>query len=232
MPESEAHHFGRNSCTAAAAEDDAILRHRSAVWRHHSVMDNTAAAELELSRLLLPIQPDDHVQGAADARYTLVEYGDYECPDCGQLFGTLCELRADLGDELRLAFRHYPRSGVHPHAQQAAEAAEAAGGQNRFWEMHDLLFRNQGALKTKNLERYAQQLALDPDRFHKDLKTRAFEQRVREDFRRGVANGVYGTPGLFINGVRYSGGLDRDSLLSYLRHVIDHDGTVPGREPN
>jgi protein-disulfide isomerase len=172
------------------------------------------------------------VQGAPDARYTLVEYGDYECPDCGQLFGTLCELRADLGDELRLAFRHYPRSGVHPHAQQAAEAAEAAGAQNRFWEMHDLLFRNQGALKTKNLERYAQELALDRDRFHKDLKTRAFEQRVREDFRRGVANGVYGTPGLFINGVRYSGGLDRDSLLSHLRHVIDHDGTVPGREPN
>jgi protein-disulfide isomerase len=182
-------------------------------------MDNGTATELELSRLLLPIQPDDHVQGSPDARYTLVEYGDYECPACGQLFATLRELHGEIGDELRLAFRHYPRSGVHPHAQQAAEAAEAAGAQNRFWEMHELLFQNQTALKTKHLERYAEQLQLDRKRFREDLKTRAFEQRVREDFRRGVTNGVYGTPGLFINGVRYSGELDRDSLLSNLKQA-------------
>jgi protein-disulfide isomerase len=180
-------------------------------------MDALVQTELDLSQLLLPIQPDDHVQGRAEARYTLVEYGDYECPDCGQLFATLAELRAELGDELRLAFRHYPRSGIHPHAQQAAEAAEAAGAQNRFWEMHDLLFRNQHALKTKDLKRYAEQLELDRKRFHEDLKTRAFEQRVREDFRRGVTNGVYGTPGLFINGVRYSGALDRDTLRASLK---------------
>lgn len=153
------------------------------------------------------------MQGLPDARYTLVEYGDYECPDCGRLFVTLRELHTQLGDELRLAFRHYPLSGVHPQAQQAAEAAEAAGAQGRFWEMHDLLFANQTALGTKELNQYAEQLSLDTHRFHDELKHRTYEDRVREDFRRGVANGVYGTPGLFINGVRHDGALDLNSLL-------------------
>jgi protein-disulfide isomerase len=167
----------------------------------------------DLSKLLLPIQQDDHVQGLPNARYTLVEYGDYECPDCGRLFVTLRELHTQLGDELRFAFRHYPRSGVHPHAQRAAEAAEAAGAQGRFWEMHDLLFTNQTALGTKDLERYAKQLSLDAKRFHDEMKHRTYEDRVREDFRRGVENGVYGTPALFVNGVRHDGALDLNSLL-------------------
>lgn len=179
-------------------------------------MSTPAPTEVDFSRLLLPIGPDDHVQGAAEARYTLVEYGDYECPDCGRLFLTLQQLHAELGDQLRLAFRHYPRSGIHPHAQQAAEAAEASGAQERFWEMHDLLFQHQSALKTRDLKAYARQLGLEEKRFADDLKNRAFEQRVRDDFRRGVANGVYGTPGLFINGVRYDGALDRDALLGEL----------------
>ena len=180
-------------------------------------MDSNAGTNLDSSRLLLPIQPDDHVQGLADARYTLVEYGDYECPDCGRLFYTLRDIRSSLGQELRLAFRHYPRSGIHPQAQQAAEAAEAAGAQNCFWEMHDLLFQNQSALKRKDLERYARQLPIDAPRFNEELKNRMYEQRVREDFRRGVENGVYGTPGLFINGVRYDGAIDHDSLLERLK---------------
>src|ERR1700761_1081630 len=121
-------------------------------------MATPVRGESDLSQLLLPIQPDDHVQGLPDAQYTLVEYGDYECPACGELFVVLRELHKDLGDELRLAFRHYPRSGIHPHAQQASEAAEAAGTQGRFWEMHDLLFENQRALRTKDLVRYAGQL--------------------------------------------------------------------------
>jgi len=172
---------------------------------------------LDSSRLLLPIQGDDHVQGSADARFTLVEYGDYQCPDCGRLFFALREMRASLMDEMRLAFRHYPRSGIHPQAQQAAEAAEAAGAQDRFWEMHDVLFQNQNALTRKDLELYARDLSLDVARFREELKNHTYEQRVREDFRRGVANGVYGTPGLFINGVRYDGALDRDSLRERLK---------------
>jgi protein-disulfide isomerase len=180
-------------------------------------MSSSPQEALDLSRLLLPIQPDDHIQGAPDAKYTLVEYGDYECPDCGRLFLIIRQLRAQLGDELRLLFRHYPRSGIHPHAQQAAEAAEAAGAQGRFWEMHDLLFANQNALRTKDLYEYAEQLSLDTQRFRGELKNRTYEDRVREDFRRGVANGVYGTPALFINGVRDNGALEQDSLLAQLK---------------
>jgi protein-disulfide isomerase len=179
-------------------------------------MSSPPQGALDLSRLLLPIQPDDHAQGPPDAKYTLVEYGDYECPDCGHLFFTIRHLRVQLGDELRLVFRHYPRSGVHPHAQQAAEAAEAAGAQGRFWEMHDLLFANESALATKDLYGYAEQLSLDMQRFRDELKHRTYENYVREDFRRGVANGVYGTPALFINGIRDNGALEQDSLLAQL----------------
>jgi protein-disulfide isomerase len=167
---------------------------------------------LDLSKLLLPVQADDHIQGPADASYTLVEYGDYECPDCGRLFVALRKLCTQPGVSIRLIFRHYPRSGVHPHAQQAAEAAEAAGAQGRFWELHDLLFENQSALRTKDLYKYAERISLDAERFRGDLKHRIYENRVREDFRRGVENGVYGTPGLFINGVRYNDALDEEAL--------------------
>jgi len=118
---------------------------------------------------------------------------------------------------MRIVFRHYPRSGIHPHAQQAAEAAEAAGVQSRFWRMHDLLFEHQNALRTKDLLRYAKQLELDERRFRGELKERTYENRVREDFRRGVANGVYGTPALFVNGIRYDGELGTDSLLRRVR---------------
>jgi protein-disulfide isomerase len=169
--------------------------------------------DLDLSKLLLPIQPDDHIQGSPDALYTLVEYGDYECPECGRLFATIRDLHVRFGDRLQLVFRHYPLSGIHPHAQQAAEASEAAGAQGRFWEMHDLLFANQNASKKSDLYRYAEQLSLDSRRFRDELQRRVYAERVHEDFRRGVANGVYGTPGLFINGVRYNGRLDLDSLL-------------------
>jgi protein-disulfide isomerase len=168
---------------------------------------------LQLSRLLLPIQPDDHVQGPAGARLTLVEYGDYQCPACGALFITIRQFHEQLAQDIRIVFRHYPLSGLHPDAQLAAEAAEAAGAQGKFWEMHDLLFQNQHALTRKFLEQYAAQLALDTDRFRKDLKDRTFESRVREDFKRGVANGVYGTPGLFVNGIRHDGAMDAQSIL-------------------
>jgi protein-disulfide isomerase len=137
------------------------------------------------------------VQGPAAASLTLVEYGDYECPDCGRLFEIIRDLQHTLGRKLRIVYRHYPLSGIHPHAQQAAEAAQAAGAQGRFWEMH----------------------ALDMDRFRVELKKQVYRERVREDFRRGVENGVYGTPGLFLNEVRHAGAWDRDTLLQKLNPV-------------
>src|SRR5882724_6833141 len=111
--------------------------------------------------LLNPVHDWDHIRGPADAAYTLVEYGDYECPACGRLFGTLQSVQQEFGTRLRLVYRHYPLSGIHKHAQMAAEAAEAAGAQGHFWEMHDLLFQHQDALDEKHLLRYAEQLGLD-----------------------------------------------------------------------
>jgi protein-disulfide isomerase len=170
----------------------------------------------DLSRLLLPIRPLDHVHGPEDARFTLVEYGDYECLDCGRLYLILGDLQKDIAAILRIVFRQYPLSGVHPHAQQAAEAAEAAGAQGKYWEMHALLFERQTALRTKDLLRYAEELALDVDRFHQELKNETYHDRVRADFLAGVQNGVFGTPGLFLNGIRYAGEWDKESLRSRL----------------
>jgi len=171
----------------------------------------------DLSRLLLPIRPSDHVQGPEDAPYTLVEYGDYECPDCGLLYVTLRDLQRDIASRLRIVFRHYPLSGIHHHAQQAAEAAEAAGAQGKFWDMHTMLFERQQALHTRDLIRYAGELTLDVERFRHELKSETYTDRVRADFRAGVQNGVYSTPGLFLNGVRYDGKWNEESLRSLLK---------------
>jgi protein-disulfide isomerase len=167
----------------------------------------------DLSRLLLPIRSEDHVFGLENAEITLVEYGDYECPECGRLFTAIHRLQETSPERLRIAFRHYPRSGLHPYAQQAAEAAEAAGAQGKFWQMHDLLFQNQQRLQRKDLVGYAEQIGLDGKRFLNELKKGIYTDRVREDFRLGVQNGVYGTPGLFVNGVRYNGPYDAESLV-------------------
>ena len=177
----------------------------------------------DLSRLLLPIRPLDHVLGPEDARYTLVEYGDYECPDCGRLYVVLRDLQKDIASRLTVVFRHYPRSGVHRHAQQAAEAAEAAGAQGKFWEMHALLFERQQALQTKDLIRYAEELSLDVERFRRELKSETHSERVRADFLAGVQNGVYGTPSLFLNGVRYDREWDKESLRRQLNPMSRDD---------
>jgi protein-disulfide isomerase len=169
------------------------------------------------SRLLLPIRPLDHAHGPEDAPYMLVEYGDYECPDCGRLYVTLRDLRRDSASRLRFVFRHYPLSGIHHHAQQAAEAAEAAGAQGKFWEMHTLLFERQAALHTKDLIHYAGELNLDVERFRNELKNQIYSETVRADFIAGVQNGVNHTPGLFLNSVRYDGNLDRESLRILLK---------------
>jgi len=169
------------------------------------------------STLLLPIRPTDHVIGPENAKYTLVEYGDYECPNCGRLYLILRDLQKDFGDRLRIVYRHYPLSGIHPHAQQAAEAAEAAAAQGKFWEMHALLFEHQNALDTHDMIRYAGELNLDVQRFRQELKKHICSDRVRGDFIAGVQNGVYGTPGLFMNGVRYDQAWDRETLIRTLQ---------------
>jgi protein-disulfide isomerase len=148
---------------------------------------------------------------------TLVEYGDYECPFCGAAHATLEQVRHVMGNDLRLVYRHFPLTQIHPHAYQAAEAAEAAGAQGRFWEMHDLLFANQDRLGLRDLIGYAGALDLDLERFVTDLRGHAYAGRLREDFLSGVRSGVNGTPTFFVNGVRHDGGSDLEALLEALR---------------
>jgi formate-nitrite transporter family protein len=174
--------------------------------------------------LTLPVSDGrDHVQGPADAAVTLVEYGDYECPYCGAAYPIIKEVQARMGEQLRFAFRNFPIATSHPHAEQAAEAAEAAAAQTKFWEMHDLLYENQKRLRDEDLRRYAGELGLDLDLFDRDLSDHVHAARVHEDFMSGVRSGVNGTPTFYIDGVRYDDPYDLETLLSALRRVVQRD---------
>ena len=173
--------------------------------------------QLERPRLTVNVGPDDHVRGPAVAPLTLVEYGDYECPYCGAAYPIVKEIEQILGDELRSVFRNFPLGEIHPHAVQAAEAAEAAAAQGRFWEMHDRLYENQQRLDTSDLLSHAQSLGLDVARVQADLDEHAHERQIRNDFLSGVRSGVNGTPTFFINGMRHNGSYDLETLLGALR---------------
>ncbi len=174
---------------------------------------------VETATLNPSVTADDHVLGPATAPVTLVEYGDYECSYCGQAAAIVEEVRRRLGDELRFVFRNFPLTQVHPHAERAAEAAEAAGSQGKFWEMHDVLYGHQDALADADLVGYAQRLGLDVDRFTADLANGTAAGRVREDFRSGVQSGVNGTPTFFINGRRHDESWDLESLLAAIEQA-------------
>ena len=164
----------------------------------------------------------DHVQGPASAPVTLLEYGDYQCPSCGRAYPVVKAIQRALGNKLRFAFRNFPLVDSPPNAQQAAEAAEAAGAQDRFWEMHDTLYENQEQLEVSDLMTYAEELGLDTGQFARELEDGTHKARVREDFRSGVRSGVNGTPTFFVNGTRYDGGWrDPDQLLRALRTIAD-----------
>ncbi len=166
-----------------------------------------------------PVDDDrDHVQGAADAPVTLVEYGDYECPYCGMAYPIVKSLQRALGDQLRFVFRNFPLADSHPHAEHAAEAAEAAAAQGSFWKMHDALYENQEHLDDDALASYARELGLDSARVAREIAEGTWAKRVREDFRSGVRSGVNGTPTFFVNGARYDGGWnDPERFLEALR---------------
>ncbi len=167
--------------------------------------------------LAAPVDPDrDHIRGSEGAALTVVEYGDFECPFCGQAEPVVRELLADFGD-VRYVWRHLPLHDVHPHAQLAAEAAEAAAEQGAFWEMHDLLFDNQDALRAHELVRHAETLGLDIERFRDDLNRHLGASRVAEDLDSADLSGVSGTPTFFINGRRHHGAYDIVSLSAAVR---------------
>jgi Na+/H+ antiporter NhaA len=175
----------------------------------------TAEAIVDLAA---PVEPErDHIRGSDDAPVTLVEYGDFECPYCGQAEPIVRELLNDFGHDVRYVFRHLPLSDVHPHAELAAEAAEAADDQGAFWPMHDLLFEHQDALEPKNLMSYAEELGLDVDRFTEALRRHEHAGRVASDVDDADMSGVSGTPTFFVNGLRHQGAYDIETLTGAVR---------------
>jgi protein-disulfide isomerase len=161
------------------------------------------------ARLAEPVGEDDHARGPADAPMTLVQYGDYECPDTRRAHGVVQELRARFGDELRVVFRHFPRAAHHPHAERAAALAEAAGERGKFWEMHDALLEHEGELDEAALERYAMSFEV-PAGHHE--AGHEYARRVRDDVQSGQRSGVGGTPTFYINGRRHDGAYDAETL--------------------
>ena len=177
---------------------------------------------------LEPVRARDHVRGPEDAPVTLVKYGDYECPYCGELHPVLNELQEKMGERVRFVFRHFPLDSAHPRARGAALAAEAAASQGRFWEMHDLLYENQDELGEEDLSRYAATLGLDLGRFEEDLANDDHAWRIEEDRLGGDRAGVGGTPALFLNGVRYRGPMDLDGLLAAVEDAAGNTGSSLG----
>jgi protein-disulfide isomerase len=170
--------------------------------------------------LTLPVGARDHAEGGAEAPVTLVEYGDYECPSCGRAYPIVKAIQQRFGGRLRFVFRNFPLTGAHPHAELAAEAAEAASRQGRFWEMHDALFEHQSDLDGEALVAYAAEVGLDLERWLEDLQSHAFAARVREDFMSGVRSGVPGTPAFFIDGEAYEGQPDYEPLSAAIDAAI------------
>jgi protein-disulfide isomerase len=175
-----------------------------------------------VAELTLPVSEErDRIRGNPDAPVTLVEYGDYECPYCGAAYPIVKEQQKRMGERLRFVFRNFPIAEAHPHAGQAAEAAEAAAPQGHFWEMHDHLFEHQRHLEADDLHAYAEALGLDVGRFDRELGQHAHAQRLREDFMSGVRSGVGGTPTFNINGKRHDDSYEVQTLSAALERAAD-----------
>jgi Na+/H+ antiporter NhaA len=191
-----------------------------------------AGTESELLDLVDDVDPDrDHLRGPEHAPVTLLEYGDFECPYCGQAEPIVRELLQSFGADLRYVFRHLPLADVHPNAQMAAEAAEAAGAQGRFWDMHDALLDHQDELTPTALRGYAEKLGLDVERLWDEVRRRVHAPRVAEDVRSADESGVAGTPTFFINGRRHAGAYDIGTLNTEVRRAHGRASATSGAHP-
>jgi len=170
--------------------------------------------------LTQPVSERDHIQGPVDAPLTLVEYGDYQCPYCGAAYPVVKRVQKKLGKKLRFVFRNFPLTQAHPYAMIAAEAAEAAALQGKFWDMHDLLFEQQTFLEPDIIPLWAKKIGLDVDAFGQAIQDGEISKRIKEDRKSGIRSGVNGTPTFFINGVRHDGAPDYDSLLAALESEL------------
>ncbi|NML65311.1 DsbA family protein [Hymenobacter sp. RP-2-7] len=170
-----------------------------------------------MSHLQPEIGAGDHRQGPADAPLQLVEYGDYQCSYCGEAYPAIKAAQQALGDKLAFVFRNFPLPDVHPQAQGAALAAEAAAQQGKFWEMHNALYEHQNQLDDQHLEGFAQRLGLDVERFKRDMQSQAAADKVEADFESGIRSGVNGTPSFFVNGQKFDGNWQGQGLLEFLQ---------------
>jgi protein-disulfide isomerase len=179
---------------------------------------------IESATLTPPVSARDHAEGAANAPMTLVEYGDYQCPYCGAAYPVVKHLQKALGKKLRFVFRNFPLTEAHPYALVAAEAAEAAALQGKFWEMHDFIYENQDSLEPDILADWAEQVGLNVEEFGTNISQGEITKRIKDDRLSGIRSGVNGTPCFFINGARYDGSADYDSLRAALEEQsIKHE---------
>jgi protein-disulfide isomerase len=171
-------------------------------------------------KLTVPVGDRDHSEGPSGASMVLVEYGDYQCPYCGAAYPIVKKIQKHFGTKLRFVFRNFPITNAHPYAQWAAETAESAAAQGKFWEMHDYLYENQGQLGNEAFfAAYEKKLKLDVAKLGSDVAKRAYAPRVQEDFMSGVRSGVNGTPTFFVNGVRYDGYPEFGPLVAALEEA-------------
>jgi protein-disulfide isomerase len=173
-----------------------------------------------MKQLIYLVNSKDHVSGNPDAAIELVEYGDYECPYCGRAYPIVKDIQRQLASDIKFVFRNFPLSKIHPHAFSSAVAAEAAGIQGKFWEMHDIIFENQKKLDSEDILHFASVLKLNMDRFKKDVRQNFLIQKVEKDFESGIRSGVNGTPTFFINGKKYEGDWANNQLLKYLKSIL------------
>ncbi len=171
--------------------------------------------------LSVPVGPEDHSRGPLDAKLTVVEYGDYQCPYCGQAYPIVEKLMTTFADSMRLVFRNLPLADVHPHAEAAAEVAEAVALQGKFWEIHDTLFEHQRDLTAAALLRYVADVGADATKTTADIADGGPRQRVEADFESAIRSGANGTPTFFVNGVRYDGSWQYEPFAEYLTQVLD-----------
>ncbi len=171
-------------------------------------------------QLSVPVNNSDHMQGSMDAPLILLEYGDYQCPYCGQAYPIVKQIQSDFGDQLAFVFRNFPLSQMHAHAFHAAEAAEIAADEGKFWEMHDIMFENQDQLDDLGLAKMADRIGLDPKQFLVNLESNSKKDKVQSDFMSGVESGVNGTPSFYINGAKYNGSWDYATFSNVLKSML------------
>ena len=188
-----------------------------------TIKNSRSRKQKELKKLTIPVNiGSDHIRGSVNnAPITLVEYGDYECPYTGMAYPIVRELIREFGnDKVRFVFRNFPLNDIHPHAQHAAEAAEAAGAQDKFWQMHDYLFEHQKALDDGHLLEYAQKIGLEIHKFKNEVSRHLYAPLIEQSLKGGIDSGVEGTPTFFINGVRYEDSFDLKTFSETLQNYL------------